>query len=88
MFMKWVNDNQWNPSFCLRVGITPHDGRGYEEFPTARGLRKFDPDDRAFVAAAVAYGGIVEVLQAVDAKWRRWEKALSGAGISVNFLCR
>ena len=87
IFMKWVHDNQWNATLCVRVDITPNGDRVFEEFPEALELEKFDRDDRVFIAVAIAHGGEVEILQGVDAKWRRWVTALTVAGVTVRFLC-
>jgi hypothetical protein len=87
LFMKWVNDHQWDTTLCTRVDITLHDGRGFDEFPVDNDLSTFDWDDRKFVAVAAAHGGSPRILQAVDYKWAKWSDALKAAGITVRFLC-
>ena len=32
-FFKWLWQNQANPEYCRKIAITPHEDRGFEEFP-------------------------------------------------------
>ena len=50
-FFLWAHDNQYTN--CHRVPLTPHEDRGYQEFPDTPDLEKFDPSDRKFVATAL-----------------------------------
>lgn len=85
-FMKWVNDNRYNPEYADRVNITKN-GESYDEFPVHDGLANFDISDRKFVAAANAHRDKPPILQAADGKWLAWKDALAEVGITVHFLC-
>ncbi len=85
-FAKWVHDNQWNASKVTRVRITKN-GDSYDEFPDHDGLTRFDNSDRKFIAVANAHPAKPPVLQATDSKWWGRKDALSGTGITVQFLC-
>jgi hypothetical protein len=86
VFIKWVNDNQWNPQKIERIAIT-RNGDSYDEFPSHEHLKNFDPSDRKFVAVANAHPARPPILQATDSKWWGWKAALEEAGITVQFLC-
>jgi hypothetical protein len=87
VFMKWVHDNQWNEDVCTRISVTQDAKRGYLEFPNDPALKGFDWDDRVFVAVVMAHPDWPTILQAVDAKWRKWEAALRANLVDVEFLC-
>jgi hypothetical protein len=86
-FLKWVLTNWANPARCDLVPITSIEGRGFEEFPDRKGLERFDPSDRKFVAVAHAHGGTPPILQALDSKWWGYQGELQAAGLVVTFLC-
>jgi len=86
-FLKWVLQNQAKPEHCERVSITPHDERGYEEFPADPALATFDPSDRKFVAAALASRRDPTVLVALDRDWWDHHQALTRNGLRIEFLC-
>lgn len=74
-FMKWVFQNQADPNHCETVRIRPTDDEfeNYEEFPDDPNLRSFDPNDRKFVAVALAS--------------RHARGALRSNGVEIDFLC-
>lgn len=82
-FLKWLLSSHR----YVHVAITPHQSRGFVEFPAHDGLRSFDPSDRKFVAVAAAHGSFPPILQAADSKWWGWSTALQECGINVHFLC-
>jgi hypothetical protein len=90
-FLKWVYNTQWDTTYCERVTITPGagsaDGCDFEEFPKHEALASFDRSDRKFVAVATAHPKRPPILEAADAKWVGWAKALAEAGVTVEFLC-
>lgn len=87
-FFKWLWDNQWNPEHCRQVPITSApERRGFAEFPEDPDLATFDPDDRKFVAVALASGEQPEILNASDTDWWHHLEALSRHGVEVRFLC-
>ena len=86
-FFKWLWENQANPQHCRIVLVTAHEDRGFVEFPDDPRLRKFDDDDRKFVAVALASGTEPELLNAVDRDWWDHRKALAENGVDVVFLC-
>jgi hypothetical protein len=90
MFLKWVLTNQFNTGRCERVPITPKqtDGQSFEEFPDDPDLAGFDPDDRKFVAVAVASRHQPEILNATDTDWWHFREAFRRHGIRIQFLCR
>ena len=88
-FYKWVEMNWTNPERCDLVEITPVDGLeiDFEELPDDPALKKFDEDDRKFIAVACAHRDRPPILQAVDGKWRDFLDALHQNGVTVEYLC-
>ena len=93
LFVKRLLQNLGNPDICPMVHITPSTGSetDFEEFPADNTLSDFDPDDRKFIAVAVAYENIhhqkAVLLQAVDSQWYGLHQALVNNGLEVEFIC-
>jgi hypothetical protein len=87
-FLEWVLNTRSAPGHCSWVTITPHESRGYEEFPEHDGLQRFDWSDRKFVAVAAKHSPKLPIVQATDSKWVGWRPALAECGIEVKFICR
>lgn len=89
-FVTWVEQNWANPQRCDLVSITPINNSEYEfqEFPTDPDLQDFDPDDRKFIAVALAHPEKPPILQAVDYRWLDFRDALRRNGVTVAFICR
>ncbi|WP_395857681.1 hypothetical protein [Cystobacter fuscus] len=88
-FLKWVLNNQANPTRCTRVELSPRpeDPRDFEEFPRDESLSGFDPSDRKFVAVSCAHPDTPHILQATDSKWWGLKEELANRGVRVHFLC-
>ena len=87
-FFIWAVTHQADPHFCSIVDVTPTDKpRRFVEFPEDEELTGFDPDDRIFVAVAIASGTRPPVLNAADTDWWEHRAALSRHGVEVRFLC-
>lgn len=88
MFLKWVHDHRYNPTYCeLRsITCTDEDNQIFQEFPDHQDLANFDVSDRKFVAVANASDPKAPILQAVDSKWWGWKDALLACGIVVRFI--
>jgi hypothetical protein len=84
-FFVWVHENKWTS--CHLVSITPHEDRGYEEFPGTPDLAKFDRSDRKFVATALACDPGATIHNAVDSDWSHHAAPLAAAGVLVKELC-
>jgi hypothetical protein len=70
------------------VKITPSDqAANFEEFPDDPELRDFDPDDRKFVAVALAHQCKPPILQTVDTGWWLLRDAFRRNEVRVEFLC-
>jgi hypothetical protein len=93
LFVKRLLQNQRNPNVCTMVHITPLTGNGtdFEEFPTDTALINFDPDDRKFIAVALAHkrdnGQVPTILLAIDRGWLQFMAALANHGVSVDLIC-
>ena len=93
LFVKRLLQNLGNPEICTMVPITSLTGNGtdFEEFPTDTTLINFDPDDRKFIAIALAHkrdnGRVPTILLAIDRGWLQFMTALANHGISVNLIC-
>ena len=93
LFVKRLLQNQKNPKVCTMVPIMPLAGNGtdFKEFPTDRALINFDPDDRKFIAVALAHkrdnGQIPTILLAIDRGWLQFIDALANHGVSVDLIC-
>lgn len=89
-FLAWTLQYRTNPERCELVPIKPVDGleNEYEEFPEDTAFAAFDPDDRKFVAVALAHPENPPILQAVDSKWLDFCDAFSRNGVTVEFICK
>ena len=93
LFVKRLLQNLANPNICTIVHITPLAGNGteFEEFPTDSALCGFDPDDRKFIAVALAYqkesGQTATILLAIDRGWLQFTNALANHGVNVDLIC-
>ena len=87
VFFKWVARNQENVGAVRQVTITPHEQRGFQEFPDDPQLARFDHDDRKFVAVALASGTSPPIVNASDRDWWEHREALQVHGIEIRFLC-
>ena len=88
-FLKWAEINWANPQQCDLVSITPVDDSetDFQEFPTDPALADFDPDDRKFIAVALAHAENPSILQAVDSAWWNFRDALRQNGVAIEFIC-
>ena len=86
-FMKWVWQVQADSSHCELVMISPHEQRGFVEFPDDQALNDFDRDDRKFVAVALTSSKHPSVLNAVDSDWWVYRDSLRRNGVAIRFLC-
>ncbi len=86
-FIQWLWESQTNERYCRMVPVTPHEDRGFEEFPDDPRLASFDRDDRKFVAVALASGSNPVVLNASDTDWWHHHEPLGNHGVEVMFLC-
>ncbi len=86
-FAKWLWYNQWNPSICEQVEITPHPDRRFLEFPEDEGLKDFDCSDRKFVAVAIKSKFDAVICNATDSDWWNYKEAFERVGIKIKFLC-
>ena len=93
LFVKRLLQNLGNPEICTMVPITPLAGNGtdFEEFPTDTALINFDPDDRKFIAVALAHkrdnGQIPTILLAIDRGWLQFMDEFANYGVSVDLIC-
>ena len=85
--LRWILANK--DRLCDLVPITPVDGseNEFEEFPDDPALDDFDPDDRNFIAVAVAHLERPPILQAVDSQWWDFRDAFLQNGVTVEFIC-
>ena len=86
-FVKWVWTNRYNSVLCELVTIHPHEARGFVEFPEDDDLTAFDPDDRKFVAVALASRGSPPIVNATDTGWHDHREALARHGVHIDFIC-
>ena len=88
-FLQWTLRNWASPQRCDLVSITPINNleNEFQEFPTDPDLQDFDPDDRKFIAVALAHAEKPPILQAVDHKWLDFRDALHRNGVTVAFIC-
>ena len=93
LFIKRLLQNLGNPEICTMVHITSLAGNGtdFEEFPADNALVGFDPDDRKFIAVALAHKRDTEqtptILLAIDRGWLQFMDALENHGGSVDLIC-
>ena len=93
LFVKRLLQNLGNPDICPVVHITPlnENETDFEEFPTDDALSDFDPDDRKFIAVAIAYEDVYQqkasLLQAADSQWYGFREALAKNGLIIEFIC-
>ena len=87
VFLKWVNDVQWDETMCRRERITPHTGRTFEEYPADPKLAAFDRSDRKYAALAKKCGNQAAVYNAADSDWKHYEAPFARNGVKVVNLC-
>ena len=93
VFVKTLLQNSSNPEICTMVHITSLAGNGtdFEEFPTDHALSGFDPDDKKFIAVALAHkretGKTPTILLAIDRGWLRFMDVLENHEVSVDLIC-
>lgn len=93
LFVKRLLQNLGNPEICTMVPITSLTGNGtdFEEFPDDNALINFDPDDRKFIAVALAHkrdnGQVPAILLAIDKGWLQFIDALANHEVSVDLIC-
>lgn len=83
-FFKHIwNHMHSDPRRVLRIPITPinDDKRGFDNLPK----NKLDPDDRKFLAVAVA--AKAPILNATDSDWRQQSRLLRSLSVKVKQLC-
>ena len=85
--LRWILANK--DRLCDLVPIIPVDGseNDFEEFPDDPALNGFDPDDRKFIAVAVAHPEKPPILQAVDSQWWDFRDVLRRNDVIVEFIC-
>ena len=88
-FLAWSLQYRTNPNRCDLVSITSVDGseNEFQEFPDDPALVDFDPDDRKFIAVALAHPQKPPILQAWDRQWWDFRDALHRSGVTVEFIC-
>ena len=88
-WFKWLWNNRDNRRRCRQIPITPIGGSDldFEEYPADPDLTTFDPDDRIFVAVAIASGLNPEILNAADSDWWPLRAAFARNGVTIRFLC-
>lgn len=88
-FLKWVLTNWTNGTKCILVSIHPTDTlkTNFDEFPDDPRLADFDPNDRKFVAVALACGRRPMIVEAVDPGWWTHKMALKAHGLRIDFVC-
>ena len=86
-FLGWIL--RTGAAMCEKVPITPVGGLEieFDEFPDDPALKRFDEDDRKFIAVALAHSEKPSILQAVDSKWLSYREALAQNGVTVDYLC-
>ncbi len=93
LFVKRLLQNRGNLDVCTMVHITSLSGNGtdFKEFPTDTALINFDPDDRKFIAVALAHKRDTEqtptILLAIDRGWLKFVDALASHEVSVDLIC-
>jgi len=88
-FLRWTLTNLRNPERCVAVPIVPRSGdpENFQSFPDDERLSRFDPQDRKFVAVALAHPQRPPVLEALDSRWWLLRSVLEEHGVNVQFLC-
>lgn len=86
-FLVWIHNNLGHGDRCARIPITRHPEREFVEFPDDEALRKFDADDRKFVAVARASKRRPPIVNASDRDWHEHRDALCRNGVRIEFLC-
>lgn len=89
LFLRWVYQHSANEERCEIVPLTPLSGDpgDFGEFPEDPALADFDPDDRKFVAVALASERNPDVVEATDSDWWASREALENNGVRLRFLC-
>ena len=84
-FVKWIHRNREK---CCHVEIHPKGVHGdFEEFPGDDALKKFDLNDRKFVAVCVAAKKEPTICNGTDSDWYHYQSAFNALGITVKNIC-
>lgn len=86
-FLKYVSDNSFSPNRVVRFALQRTDKGEYADFPDDAELRRFDRDDRVFVALALTAGDHCSIINAVDSDYLMHRSALMRHGVTVEELC-
>jgi hypothetical protein len=88
-FLKWILTNYTNPQKCSLVGITPTDSSrsDFMEVIDIEALKDFDPNDKKFIATAIAHPKKPSIIEASDSKWIELRGKLVSFGVSIIFPC-
>ena len=88
-FAKWLWDNQGYTEHCELVVIKPTgiDQQDFAEFPADPELSEFDPNDKKFVAVALASKNRPSILNATDSDWMIYRSTLKRNKVNVKCLC-
>ncbi len=72
-------------SMICRIDVKKDEDENYSDFPSD--LKKFDPNDKKFVAVAIASEQNPEIVNAGDRGWKRHEAVLKKY-VKLKFLCK
>jgi hypothetical protein len=87
MFMKWVFSYiKMIPTADL-IHLNKSGDKTYREFPAHEALKRFDKDDRKFIALSSAHVNHPPIVQGTDYKWKMYSEVFLGFGIHIIFLC-
>jgi hypothetical protein len=87
-FLLWIYRNYGNEERVQAVAIKEvGPPRWFAEFPDDPAFDSFDPDDRKYVAVAVASDAQPDIWNAVDSDWHPVVPALAQLGIRLTELC-
>jgi len=73
------------PERIERVELPKDNDGEYKHFPSHKGLRNFDKDDRKFAALSCKEG--VPVANATDSDWLNFRDILAQHHIAIEFVC-
>ena len=87
LFYMWVCQYIKFASIDNLVQLHKNEQNSFDEYPSNKDLRDFDPADKKFIALANAHPEHPPIIEGSDSEWWGIRIALQECGLQVKFLC-
>lgn len=87
LFLRWLYQAAGNRRYLRIVTLAQASSGEFSDYPRDTEFGTFDPDDRVYVAVAIASGARPTIVNATDSDWQLIRGPLLRYGVVVNTLC-